>query len=139
MAAISRPPGEANLSDLISNYRYQADGRGYEFSLTDEQCRELFSGDCFYCGIGPIQIHRPGRKIGNGKFPYNGIDRVDNTIGYTVDNTVSCCGRCNRGKGKMSLEDFIQMCEWVTNRHHSGGFFDWHPDSEEVNPSDLVQ
>jgi hypothetical protein len=133
IAANSLPPGEANLNDLISNYRAQATNRGYEFSLTDEQCRELFSGDCFYCGVAPVQIHRPGRTRGNGKFPYNGIDRVKNEIGYTVENTVSCCGRCNAGKNKMSIDDFIEMCNWVSHRHQANGGINplWHPDIVE--------
>lgn len=30
---------------------------------------------------------------------YNGIDRLDNTKGYTPENSVACCKHCNSLKG----------------------------------------
>jgi hypothetical protein len=41
---------------------------------------------------------------------FNGIDRVDNTKGYTLENCVPCCTRCNLAKHTMSLTAFK---EWV--------------------------
>lgn len=42
----------------------------------------------------------------NGDYVYNGIDRVDNTKGYTIDNVVPCCGICNMAKGKLNQQEF---------------------------------
>jgi hypothetical protein len=36
---------------------------------------------------------------------YNGIDRIDNTKGYTSGNCLACCIRCNKLKGKLSLAE----------------------------------
>lgn len=41
------------------------------------------------------------------EFVYNGIDRMDNSLGYISGNVVTCCQICNRAKGAMLLEDFM--------------------------------
>jgi len=58
--------------------------------LTKEQFDTITSQECYYCGKeGP-----------------NGIDRVNNTQGYKVENCVAACKHCNYVKGDLSLEDF---------------------------------
>ncbi len=37
----------------------------------------------------------------------SGIDRVDNSVGYEVDNCVPCCGVCNRMKRDLTKDQFI--------------------------------
>jgi len=39
-------------------------------------------------------------------YVHNGIDRVDPTKGYTPENTVSCCSRCNYAKHEMTLSEY---------------------------------
>lgn len=41
-----------------------------------------------------------------GKDGPNGIDRIDNQIGYTKENCVPACKHCNYVKGDLSREDF---------------------------------
>ena len=41
-----------------------------------------------------------------GKEGPNGIDRVDNKIGYTTQNCKPCCKHCNYVKGALSVKDF---------------------------------
>jgi hypothetical protein len=45
-----------------------------------------------------------------GKFTYNGIDRIDNSQGYIIDNVVPCCTKCNIAKGRQSIQEFK---EWI--------------------------
>lgn len=40
----------------------------------------------------------------------NGIDRIDSNIGYTKENSVSCCKFCNFAKHTMSESDFYK---WI--------------------------
>ena len=47
----------------------------------------------------------------------NGIDRKDNTIGYSFDNCVSCCGDCNYSKGKQDRETFEKQCKLIANKN----------------------
>lgn len=83
---------------LFKRYRRSANDRGYEFKLTIPHFKSLIKSRCFYCGSKPYQ------KQGN--ILYMGIDRVDNNIGYQVNNVTSCCKICNRAKQGLSFEEF---------------------------------
>lgn len=51
--------------------------------------------------------------------PCSGLDRVDNDKGYTVENSVACCTRCNTMKSTYCLEEFYRRMEekYDTNEH----------------------
>jgi hypothetical protein len=99
------PEGEAACNEIISHYKQAAKVRGYSWQITREEAKVLFSGNCAYCGIEPKQVLRLENKL-NGEFVYNGIDRVDNSIGYIFSNCVSCCKICNYMKRNFSFEEF---------------------------------
>ena len=46
-------------------------------------------------------------KINCIGYLHNGIDRIDNNIGYESKNVVSCCKICNYAKSNMNYKDFI--------------------------------
>ena len=73
--------------------------------LSEEQFFILIAGDCHYCRVPPAQRFYEKRR--RGFCLYNGLDRVDNSEGYTLENVVSCCVVCNKAKGTMSYEDFM--------------------------------
>lgn len=108
------PDGEANFNALYYKYRRNGIKRDLEFNLTKEQAKILFKGDCYYCGIKPLQKHT--YKKSNGEYFYNGIDRVDNTKGYNIDNCVSCCGTCNHAKHNMSQDNFFVLIKKIFNK-----------------------
>jgi hypothetical protein len=41
----------------------------------------------------------------------NGIDRVDNSIGYIKSNSVTCCSQCNFAKNDISLYEWLSYLE----------------------------
>lgn len=45
---------------------------------------------------------------------YNGVDRKDNSIGYTIDNCVTACKLCNYAKKAMSYDNFIDWLDRIT-------------------------
>lgn len=97
------PNGEAAFNALVGRYRWHAEDRGLEFSLTKEKVLELTQSNCKYCDLEPLQCY----KINSGeKYIYNGIDRVNNTLGYTEENSVPCCKMCNLAKRTLTLEQF---------------------------------
>ena len=112
------PNGEASFNDLVYKMKHNAKVRGLEWQLTKEQVRHLTKQSCHYCNGEPSQT-KSGRNY-NGVYVYNGIDRVDNTKGYTIDNVVPCCETCNRMKLAMTLEDFrvhvLRICEHFATR-----------------------
>lgn len=104
--------GVAQRNRTLARYKQQAVQRGFLWGLTDEQALDLFGGNCHYCGIAPTAVSK-GRV---GDFIYNGIDRVDSIQGYTPENTVSCCGMCNRCKSNLSYEEFTSYLRRVGGR-----------------------
>ncbi len=82
-------------------YQYQkgAESRGRKFELSFEDYLSLSSSPCHYCGEKPLT--------------QNGIDRVDNTVGYNKENCVACCSLCNKMKHTYSVECFIQHCKKI--------------------------
>jgi hypothetical protein len=97
-------PGLAAARKVISYYKRNARRRGIEFSLTEADCLSLFSQNCKYCGTSPENVIRPAKYVGS--FTYNGIDRTNNDVHYTVDNCVPCCKYCNFMKNNMTVEEF---------------------------------
>jgi hypothetical protein len=80
---------------LYNSFKGKVKAAGHSNSITFEQFLEFTEQDeCHYC-LAPIRwtkhfIHRNGSA-------YN-LDRTDNTLGYSVENCVACCKRCNLAK-----------------------------------------
>ena len=100
--------GESSLNRVFKHYKKDAKKRGYEFNISIDFFKVITQQDCEYCGISPNNT-----CLGTGSFGeyrYNGIDRVDNEIGYLESNVVPCCKDCNIAKRAMTKEQFIN---WV--------------------------
>ena len=111
------PSGEASFNILIRSMKNGAYKRNLEWFLTKDQVRFLSKQNCYYCGIEPRQLI--GSEAHNGFYIYNGLDRVVNNKGYTIENVVSCCGRCNRAKDTMTQDEFSIWISQIYN--HSVG------------------
>lgn len=98
--------GLASFNELYRAYKNSAENRNYTFNLTKEQFRNITSCSCHYCGIESSRKYQP-RESFNGPYICNGIDRIDNTKGYEIDNVVPCCDICNRAKQCMTYTEFI--------------------------------
>ena len=107
-AANNLPTGEAAFNLLYAGYRCSAEQRCLEFKLTKEEFKNLTQDDCFYCGQVPNRIYAP--DLPNGGYVYNGVDRHNNSIGYVLENSVSCCKFCNWMKNTYTAEDFLNHC-----------------------------
>lgn len=107
------PEGEASFNTLLYVYKTNAKKRNLDFELSAEKFRKLTSERCTYCGDPPkLQFNRPpSNNPFNGSYSYNGIDRVDNDVGYIEANCVPCCETCNRAKLEMSTETFLT---WIS-------------------------
>lgn len=81
-----------NVVKKISSYKNSAKKRKYLWEIENSFAQDLFESECFYCGHSPS--------------PLNGIDRKNNSIGYTVENCVSCCKKCNIAKSNMEYDEW---------------------------------
>lgn len=107
-----RPPGESGLLRVFTTYRRMAQESNKEFNISLEEFKTLTSRDCFYCGDPPSKTMKMP-KYALGSYLYNGIDRLDSLMGYTPDNIVPCCTRCNMMKWILSMEDFLNHIEKI--------------------------
>lgn len=111
-------PGTPAQRLVFRNYRKTALQRGLCFELTPEEVYSLCEKNCYYCGTAPKTNSKSYvfyNKHQNGEgFLRNGIDRIDNTVGYRHGNVVPCCYDCNAAKRTMALRQFIS---WVGSVH----------------------
>jgi hypothetical protein len=89
---------------VLGTYRLSAKTRGHTFELSEDAFKILTSAVCFYCGASPS---RESKSYAGEVYLFNGIDRMDNALGYTVSNSVPCCWTCNELKGSENSKEFI--------------------------------
>lgn len=105
------PPGMAGKVTLLSQYKYEARVRDLCWELTDEEFYHLVASNCIYCG------NQPKQKL--IQFVYTGIDRKDNTLGYTKDNCVPSCGLCNWWKRDLTFEKFVTHVQQIAQHQRN--------------------
>ena len=104
---------------LYRSYQQGAINRKHSFDLTFDEFNSIIAGNCAYCGEPPREVdnklliergdsHQPSIR-------YNGIDRINPELGYSIDNCVPCCSKCNYMKGTLQKEEFLTHVEKVYN------------------------
>lgn len=70
--------------------------RGLSTTIDIDFCVDKMNKPCVYCGNIDSQC--------------NGLDRIDNSIGHTKENCVTCCNLCNMTRGdRWTHEDFLKF------------------------------
>lgn len=96
-----------NARNQFSRYKENANRRNLEFNLTLDEFINLTQQQCYYCGCKPNNNgNRSKRNYKVDNFIYNGIDRVDNNLGYVLNNCVPCCISCNKMKLNYTFNEF---------------------------------
>lgn len=104
------PEGEAAFRTLFLAYETRAKVLGVEFQISPETFRALTKARCHYCNAVPSQDKSAASGKTNGRYRYNGLDRINNAGGYVLGNVATCCGTCNRAKHAMGRIEFL---DWV--------------------------
>lgn len=79
------------------------------FDLSFEEFDSITKLNCCYCGTEPIFPERFKNEFKNREVVYfNGIDRIDSTKGYILQNCVPCCSRCNSMKSDLKQIEFLE-------------------------------
>jgi hypothetical protein len=115
-------PAESFWNHKFGDYKKGARSRNLLFSITIETFKQLLQQDCVYCGCQPrsdysaanlYKCHalKQGNPVNEDLYQakilnVNGIDRLDNNIGYTDENSVTCCKTCNYMKGAMPIDEW---------------------------------
>ena len=82
-----------------------------EFKLTYSHCLKLFKNNCHYCNSKPSNVIKIGQRV----ITYQGIDRMEQNIGYLETNVVPCCKNCNYAKNILNYNEFIDLITRIYN------------------------
>jgi len=84
-----------------ASYRSRAEKKDLEFAITHDDYKSITHQDCYLCGKKSTDTNT------------NGIDRVDNAIGYTIANCKACCKECNHMKNNYALDTLLDKIERI--------------------------
>lgn len=101
---------KAPMNKVYYKYKVSAEKRNYEFNIDVDIFHELITKPCHYCGDLETSVEKS--KAGF-EYKYTGLDRIDNSKGYTIDNVVPCCKICNQMKSNLSYKDFIDKIKLI--------------------------
>ncbi len=115
---------ETTYNSLFYAYKKGASDRNLNFELSKEEFKEFLNKNCFYCGEPPSNLYQiKNSKTGEIRagipLLYNGIDRLDNKIGYTIENSITCCDMCNKMKRSYEFTNFLEQIKKIY-RHKFG-------------------
>ena len=82
-----------------------------------ERFKKLSKSKCKYCGAEYSKViedrlneSKSQKRLSEEILKINGIDRLDSSIGYTNENSVTCCKTCNFAKNTLSESEFYS---WI--------------------------
>jgi hypothetical protein len=94
-----------NKKSSYKNYKNRAIKKNLEFLLTENDYEDITNKNCYFCGKENTIRHS------------NGIDRIDNSKGYIINNVSSCCSECNYMKRNYSFQDVINKFILIHANH----------------------
>lgn len=103
--------GEATFNSIYCEYVCRARRKKIEFSITKDSFKVYTKNNCEYCNSPPYKTQKKRRCT---PYTYNGLDRIDNSLGYIEGNVTTCCEICNKAKRDMPLEEFIAWIQRLT-------------------------
>ena len=86
--------------------------RGYEWQLTPEIINELYEEQEGLCAFSGLSIS--WSKIGWDHTA--SIDRIDNNLGYLMDNIQLVHKKINMMRGTLDVNEFIELCAAVSDK-----------------------
>jgi hypothetical protein len=100
---------------VFQQVKYNAKTRKLICTLTKEDIKKFMVQNCHYCGALPSNaVSIFGGKVAYHRtIFYSGIDRVDNTKGYILNNCVPCCQQCNWAKSDLTVDQFAGWIKTV--------------------------
>ncbi|MDD6827938.1 MAG: hypothetical protein PUE12_17865 [Oscillospiraceae bacterium] len=92
------------LQERYDFYKNNAKRRKLDFDLDIDQFDDITQQSCVYCGNY------------NGEYNqimFSGIDRINSDEGYVNGNIVPCCDTCNKMKGVLTVDQWLNHMQSV--------------------------
>jgi hypothetical protein len=99
----------------LGNAKKRAGKAGVEFTLTSRTIPPC-PPQCPCCGVEM----RVGDEHGRSNAP--SLDRLDPSRGYTAENVLWICHRCNTRKGEWTPGEMYAMADWLYELYRERGF-----------------
>ena len=123
-------PSQSSFRGLFNRHKQNARKRQLDWSLTFEQFLTLVAKPCHWCGVEPFERYNvavskngytqrpnPTEQTESGWVLYNGLDRIDNSLGYMLVNVVPSCKWCNFARNERTVEEFETWVLRIGNFH----------------------
>lgn len=104
------------INKVLAYIKKSATNRNINWNITDDECKKMCNDNCYYCN----------KLIG-----FNGIDRIDSSKDYSINNCVSCCKICNYMKCDKTVKEFIDTITYILSKNF---IIDkkWNKDDEKL-------
>ena len=97
----------------VNSKKERKHGRNPELKFTEEEFLAWLRSQnrsCHFCGISEPELEAQGIKSSIGlTVAALGIDRLDNSSDYTIDNIALCCYACNKAKGNVFTTEEMRI------------------------------
>jgi len=107
-----RPAGR--ISIMVTDAKVRAKRRGLEFE--QEILGKYRKNPPTHCECCHLPLDYALRRHGGLPFRSPSLDRFDNSLGYTLENTVIICWRCNHLKSDGTLKEMEQVVVYMRSR-----------------------
>jgi hypothetical protein len=94
-----------HIAVSYSSYNKRALEKQLEFIITNDEFDMLTANNCYICGKESNSINK------------NGLDRINNEIGYIIDNIAACCSECNYMKKQYNYAELFDKLQLIYNNH----------------------
>ena len=108
---------KALLKVQYSHLKRRNVNKGFAETMGFNVFSRLSKSPCNYCGLeyskeieDRLSESKKQKRLSDYVLKCNGIDRIDSSKGYTVENSVACCKYCNTAKNTMSVDEFLK---WI--------------------------
>jgi hypothetical protein len=115
-----------HISGSYKVYRTGAIERNLEFVMSEEEYNDIVAQPCYLCGKQNTETHR------------NGVDRVDNKVGYISDNIKPCCGECNYMKKNFDLDALLDKYKLIYEKHKNRNDVEEATDNSSKSQNNII-
>ena len=96
----------------FNSFYKSAISRGYVWDITIEDIATLYELQNGRCALTGWSIEWSIQKWDHTA----SIDRIDNSIGYTLDNIQLVHKTVNMARGTLSVDEFVEMCKAISDK-----------------------
>lgn len=101
-------------NSVFNSYKKWAKVKKVPFCLSEVQIQEIIFNNCHYCNVVPSNLFSATYSDNSVReINYSGIDEKIRGIGYTKENSLPCCWVCNKMKGALQYDQFLEQIRLI--------------------------